>query len=442
MDEPPSYTVIVNLLSGQELNYILSFGAIALLVLFAALIAASEASFFTLKSDEIERCRQSTDAREKAIAELLSKPRLLLATLMVAGTLMNLAIVIISALLLWDLAVSQSPSRFGLALFILLITFVLTVFGKVIPKVYAINHNLVTARSLTKVWKVLIVLFKPLSVPFLAMSSMVEKRFEKKGYLHVVDELNQALDLASIDTNTTEDEKEILRGIVNFGTLTVRQVMRPRLDMSAADVKLNFHELMDYVNKSGFSRIPVYRETLDSIEGVLYIKDLLPFMDREATYDWRKLLRPVLFVPGTKKIDSLLKDFQEKRVHMALVIDEYGGTAGLITLEDIIEEIFGDINDEFDEVGITFQKIDDHTFVFEGKTSLHDFCKALDIEPGILDPIKGDSESLGGLILEINHELPKAGAQIRFEHFTFTIESVDRKRIKRVKVYIHEEKES
>jgi gliding motility-associated protein GldE len=215
--------------------------------------------------------------------------------------------------------------------------------------------------------------------------------------------------------------------------------MQSRVDVSAVEYELNFTELMELINSSGFSRVPVYKETIDKIEGVLYIKDLLPFLDEDEKFKWQKLIRPGLFVPETKKLDSLLKDFQNKRVHMAVVVDEYGGTSGLITLEDLIEEIIGDINDEFDEEDASFVKIDENTFVFEGKTSLHDFCKTIEVESNIFDPVKGESESLGGLILEINSAMPKVADQITFDRFVFTIVSVDKRRIKRVRVLINQQ---
>jgi gliding motility-associated protein GldE len=255
-----------------------------------------------------------------------------------------------------------------------------------------------------------------------------------------VDELNQALELTA-NQETTEEEKGILKGIVNFGTLTVKQVMTSRMDITAIDIETDYHDLMDQINKTGFSRIPVYSETIDKIEGILYIKDLLPHLHEEEDFHWQKLLRQGLFVPESKKIDDLFKDFQEKHMHMALVIDEYGGTEGLITLEDIIEEIVGEINDEFDEdKDITYKKIDSNTYVFEGKTSLIDFCKVLQIEPSFFEAIKGESESLGGLLLELNQKMPNAGEKIRYEHFLFTIVAVDQKRIKRVRVYMDSQK--
>lgn len=441
MDEPPSYTVIVDLFSGHELNYIVSFVFMAVLLLMSAFTAASELVFFSFKRDELERLRQSAKANEKVIPDLLKYPKRLQACFLITTWLMNIGVMTIAANLIWSLAGTQHPPLTLTILGTLSVATLIVLFTSGIPRLL-ISNNLAFARTTVRIWKILILFGRPFSAPFLSMSSTIQKRFKKSGYPIALDELNQALDLVTIDKNTTEDEKEILRGIVNFGTLTAKQVMRARIDISAADIDLDFHALIDFVKTSGYSRMPVYRETIDKIEGVLYIKDLLPFIDREPSFAWQKLLRPALCIAGTKKIDSLLKDFQEKHVHMALIIDEYGGTAGLITLEDIIEEIFGDINDEFDEVVAPFQKIDDHTFIFEGKTSLHDFCKAFDIEESVLNPVRGESESLGGLILEINHKLPKIGEQINYEQFTFTIESVDRKKIKRVRVFIYEEKES
>jgi gliding motility-associated protein GldE len=442
LDDPPGNIELLNIFSGENLIYTLSFAIIIVLLLMSALISASEVAFFSLKSDDLDRCRQSNDKREKAIVELLNKPRELLATILIMNNMVNIGVVTISTFMMWEMTGTHNPTEFIVGIVTFGATFAITFFGEIIPKVYATKNNMTFARWMSKAWSLLVVVCKPISVPLLSMSMVVEKQFKKKGYQTTVEELNQALEIATVNNQTSEDEKEILKGIVNFGTLTVRQVMRSRMDISAADIDLNFIELMDWVNKSGFSRIPVYRNTPDKIEGVLYIKDLLPFMDQEASFEWQKLLRPGFFVPESKKIDSLLKDFQEKRVHMALVVDEYGGTSGLITMEDIIEEIIGEINDEFDEVKLNVQRIDENTFVVEGKISLHDFCKGLDIEGSVFDSVKGESESLGGLILELNNELPKIGEEISHDRFTFIIEAVDRKSIKRVRVQIREQKES
>lgn len=441
MDEPPANTILVSILSDSYLINTLSFVAIALLLLLSALISASEVAFFSIDPESLLRFHQSGTKKEKRVAALLDKPRELLASILIAHGFTNVAVITSATFLMWEMTGTHDPVSFAIALFVFCITLGIIFFGEIIPKAYATKNNVGFAGSTASLWHILIILFKPFSSLLLLWSDGVEKRFIKKGYQTTVDELNQALDLAAVNDESTADEKEILKGIVNFGMLTVKQVMRSRMDLSAADSEMNFLQLMEYVNRSGFSRIPVYRESLDKIEGVLYIKDLLPFMDQGESFEWQRLLRPGFFVPETKKIDALLKDFQEKRVHIALVVDEYGGTSGLITMEDIIEEIIGDINDEFDEVGTPYQKIDEQTFIFEGKTSLNDFCKELGIDINTFDEVKGESESLGGLMLELKHELPKPGDQISYEQFTFTTESVDRKRVKKIKVHIHEQEE-
>lgn len=442
MDEPPSQSLIIAILSGPGLTYAFTIAALAVLVFVSAIVSASEIAFFSLKPDDVEQCSSSENPKDKIIVGLLRDPRRLLATILIMSNLVNVGIITIATFTLWKLTGTHQPTIIIIGIATFIITFAITFFTEIIPKVYATEKNITIARYTATAWVVFVALCWPLSSLLIAFSSVIEKRFKQQGYSATVEELNQALEIATQSTDTTEDEKEILKGIMNFGTLTVRQVMRSRLDISAADVTMSFHELMDFINKSGFSRVPVYRESIDKIEGVLYIKDLLPFIDQNENFEWQLLLRRGFFVPDNKKIDVLLKDFQEKHVHMALVIDEYGGVSGLITLEDIIEEIIGDINDEFDEDLLNYHQINDSTFVFEGKTSLHHFCKALDIEPNTFDDVRGDSESLGGLILELNNELPNAGKKITYKNFTFFVEAVDKKRIKRVRVHIHEEKES
>jgi len=272
-------------------------------------------------------------------------------------------------------------------------------------------------------------------------TNLIEKRVEKKGYNLTVEEAHQALEISVEKEEVTEEEKGILKGIVNFGTLSVKQVMKSRMDITAFDDDTDFHELMNQINKNGYSRIPIYHETIDKIEGILYIKDLLPHIDKEEDFQWQELLRPAYFVPESKKIDDLFKDFQEKQVHMAVVIDEYGGTSGLITMEDVIEEIVGEINDEFDDDSeIPYNKLDNNTYLFEGKTSLNDFCKITESDISLFEEVKGESESLGGLLLEINSKLPNAGEKITFQNFLFTVVAVDLRRIKRVRVYIKPDK--
>jgi putative hemolysin len=418
--------------------HLISFTSIIVLLILSGLISGSEVAFFSLKPEDLDQCRESDDTNDKTIIALLDKPRNLLATILIMNNTVNVGIVTIATFLMWELSGTRKPEELLVGIVTFTITFFLTFFGEIVPKVYATKNNLSFARLLSGPWRVLEKLCTPISYPLMKMSSIVEKRIEKKGYHTTVEELNRALEIATNTDETSVEEREILRGIVNFGTLSVKQVMRSRLDISAADIELDFHELTQFINKSGFSRLPVYRESLDKVEGLLYIKDLLPHLHEDASFDWQKLLRPVYFIPETKKVDSLLKDFQEKRIHIAVVVDEYGGTAGIITLEDVIEEIIGEINDEFDDAGLSYQKLDNGTFVFEGKISLHDFCKALEIATDSFDEIKGESESLGGIILEINHGFPRAGDTIRYNQFTFTVEAVDKKRIKRVRVTIQE----
>lgn len=403
------------------------------------MVSASEVAFFSLKADDLDRCRESEDQRDKNIVYLLKNPRLLLATILIMNNFVNVALVTLSTFLMWELAATRNPTEIIVGVVTFSVTFAITFFGEIIPKVYAAQRNLFYSRIMSPIWKVLQRVCIPISWLLLKMGNVVERRFEKKGYSTTVQELNQALEITTENDETTAEEKDILKGIVNFGTLTVKQIMQSRVDVSAVEYDLNYSELMELVNSSGFSRVPVYKETIDKIEGVLYIKDLLPFLEEDENFKWQKLIRPGLFVPETKKLDSLLKDFQNKRVHMAVVVDEYGGTSGVITLEDLIEEIIGDINDEFDEEDASFVKIDDNTFVFEGKTSLHDFCKTIEVESNIFDPVKGESESLGGLILEINSAMPKVADQITFDRFVFTIVSVDKRRIKRVRVLINQQ---
>ncbi len=321
------------------------------------------------------------------------------------------------------------------------ITFAIVFFGEIVPKVYAARNGYAFAAVTAGMLKVADKMVYPLAWVLMNISNVIEKRIDRKGYTISVNELHHALEMTS-DEDTTEEEKDILKGIVNFSTLNVRQVMRSRVDIMAVDFETDFHELMDKVNKSGYSRIPVYRETIDKIEGILYIKDLLPFIEENEGFVWQDLIRPGFFVPENKKVDGLLKDFQEKRVHMAIVVDEYGGTSGLITLEDLIEEIIGEINDEFDdEDDVNYTKLDESTFIFEGKVSLNDFCRKIDVSSNIFDEVKGESESLGGLLLELNTKLPKSGTKIKYEEFEFTILAVDTRKIKKVKVTIKSESE-
>jgi len=418
--------------------YGVSLGVAILLWIAAGVIAACEAAFFSLSPEAIDRCRVSGRKSENRIARLLQKPRLLLATLRVGTSLTMLAQFLLSMFV----ALGYSPvSTPVIIIWTIAFSMLVVILTDVFPKTLAVAHNLQVARVCSGFCHALVVLLKPIATPWLKMSNLVESSGEKNGYHDKAEALNHVLEMAAASQETSDDDKEILRGIVNFGTLTVKQVMRSKSKISAAEAGQNLEQLMNTVSTSGYSRMPVYRKTLDHIEGILHIKDLLPYMNYGKDFKWQTLLRPALYVPATKKLDSLLKDFQEKHIHIAIVVNEFGGTLGIITLEDIIEEIIGDINDEFDEEALNYQKIDDRNYIFESKTTLHDFCKLMGIDEGVFEPVRGQSKSLGGLILELSHELPKVGARINFEQFTFTIESADRRRIKQIKITIHEKEE-
>jgi len=437
LDDPYPETLLyifTDVFSSFGLFYISVAIIIVLLLFCSAMISGSEVAFFSLSADEVDECKNSAKSADQNIVRLLDKPKNLLATILILNNLVNVAIVTLSTYATWQYFGKSTEGSLIVAL-TAIITITILFFGEILPKQYAIHHSQSFARSTSAILNFASSMLSPFATLLMSLSSVVEKRLEKKGYNVSVDELNQALELTTNHESTTAEEKGILKGIVNFGTLSVKQVMRSRLDITAFDVEMDFHDLMDKINKCGYSRIPIYKETIDNIEGVLYVKDLLPYLDHEENFEWQNLLHKGFFVPESKKIDTLLKEFQEKRVHMAIVVDEYGGTSGLITLEDIIEEIVGEINDEFDDNDVRYNKLDDNTYVFEGRTSLNDFCKIVDEDSSLFESVKGESESLGGLLLEIHSKLPRAGEKIYYDTYVFTVVAVDNKRIKRIRVF-------
>ena len=432
MDEPPSYYFVVNIYS-LGIPYPIVIGALVLLVVVSALVSISEIVFFSLQTDEIDQFKKSKDRSDLTIAALMENQQLLLASMMLINTIVKVTIVTTTTLVILGIGAGIGK----VLLTILSTTLVLVLFGEFIPKVYAEQNKIVLARSLAGFWKATVSVCRPVLFPIIKVRNAWSKRFITERT--TADELTQVLEMATGDKETSEGEKEILRGIVNFGTLTVRQVMRTREEISSVNIDSNFEELLSYINSSGFSRIPVYKNTIDTVRGVLYIKDLLPYLEHTEDFKWQELLRPGLFVPETKKIDLLLKDFQEKRVHMAIVVNEANVTTGLVTLEDLIEEIIGEINDEFDEVDQPFRKIDGNTFVFDGRTTFEDFCKLIELENDTINKQFDERDSLEKILLELSDELPHSGDQINFEQFSFVIESVVGKKIKRVRVIVHEE---
>ncbi|MFD2036505.1 gliding motility-associated protein GldE [Belliella marina] len=434
MDDPYPSILLLAEFSEISASYLLTNGLIFILLLIASgLISGSEVAFFSLTAEDLQEIDTQGEKNANTVIRLIEEPQRLLSTVLILNNLINIGIVTLTTFVTWTIFGLNATGVMIILVQTIGVTFAIVFFGEIVPKVYATKAKIEFSLMMAPLIYVFSVILKPLSLFLMSLSNIIERRIEKKGYSLSVDELHQALEITSEDT--TDEEKDILKGIVNFGTLSVKQVMHSRMEITAVDLETDFHELMDKINKSGYSRIPVYNETIDNIEGILYIKDLLAHIEKDEDFEWQSLVRKGFFVPENKKVDSLLKDFQKKHVHMAIVVDEYGGTSGLITLEDLIEEIIGEINDEFDDIqDFYYQEIDPQTYIFEGKVSLNDFCKKLDLDQQIFEEVKGESESLGGLLLELNSKLPKNGVKITFENFEFTILAVDTRKIKKVKV--------
>ena len=426
----PSLIVINQFLDFDVFNLFLQGGLLLFLLVFSAIISGSEVAFFSLSQTEIKKYAKEKNKRLTNAVNLLKSPDKLLANILIVNNLINVAIITLSAYFTWS---SFGKSAYVFFILTFVVTAVIIFCGEIIPKVYASKNKKLFIKTSSLVLIPSNVLFKP----FILMLIKISQAFKnnKRELLESSkEELNKAMSL-TIDKSTSKEEKDILKGIINFGSIKVKEIMKSRVDIVAFEIDESFEKISELINKSGYSRIPVFKETIDNIEGVLYVKDLLPHLN-DKNFDWTKKIRPAFFVPENKNIDVLFKDFQEKRVHLSLVIDEYGGVSGLVTLEDIIEEIVGDIKDEFDfEEDFYYKKIDSNTFLFDGKTSLNDLCKVLNIHKDFFDTSKGESESLGGLILELNSKIPSVGDKIKFDNFIFTIMSVDKKRIKRVRVF-------
>ncbi|MEN2280833.1 gliding motility-associated protein GldE [Algoriphagus sp. SE2] len=436
MDDPyPSFHLLAQI-SELSVSYLVFNSLLFVLLLIgSALVSGSEVAFFSLSNDDLDSLQLDQSSNAKKVIQLVEMPKNLLSTILILNNLINIGIVTLTTFVSWSIFGMNATGIIIILVQTIGVTFAIVFFGEIVPKVYAAKASMQFSLIMAPSISFFSTFLKPISLFLMAMSNIIEKNIQKRGYSLSVNELNQALEMTTEDT--PEEERDILKGIVNFGTLTVKQVMRSRMDITAIDEEMDFHELMDKINKSGYSRIPVYQETIDNISGILYIKDLLPFIERDENFAWKDLIRKSFFVPENKKVDSLLKDFQLKRIHMAIVVDEYGGTSGLVTLEDLIEEIIGEINDEFDDTDdVFFQELDPNTFIFEGKVSLNDFCKKLELDPQLFEEVKGENESLGGLLLELNSKLPKNGTKIKFDDFEFTILAVDARKIKKIKVHL------
>ncbi len=425
---------------------ILEITLILVLLFCSALVSGAEVALFSLKKSDLKNFTNKSSKSEKIIKDLLKRPKKLLATILVANNFINIAVILLFSSLNNRLLNSLELKfkfffiKIDLVFFIevIVISFLILLFGEILPKVYANRNNIKFSLLMAQPLKFMDYFFYPISQPMQKLTVLIQKKLGKQKTNLSVDYLSKALDLTS-EEDTTKEEQKILRGIVSFGNTETKQVMRPRIDIFALKTSTNFKDIVNEIVKKGFSRIPVYEENIDSISGILYSKDLLPHLNKK-TFDWKCLVREPFFVPENKKLDDLMVEFQEKKIHLAIVVDEYGGTSGVISLEDIIEEIVGDISDEFDDDNLIYSKIDEKNFVFEGKTSLKDFYRIIKLQDeSIFEEKKGEAETLAGFVLETSKSFPKLGSKIKFNKYIFNIENIDNKRIKRVKITIIDE---
>ncbi|MEZ7494800.1 gliding motility-associated protein GldE [Leeuwenhoekiella aequorea] len=437
--DPPSLLFIQQNFS---LTTVIEIVAVLILLICSALISGTEVAFFSLTPADLELDPDKQSRKQSLVIRLLEKPKKLLATILVANNFINIAIVLIftglgetlfsglSGIRVWVLDLRFLVEVLG-------ITFLILMFGEILPKVYASRNKVKFSNQMAYPMMVLDFIISPLSTPMRSITLLLQDRLGKQKANISIDQLGQALELTS-EEDTSLEEQKILKGIVSFGNTDTKQVMKPRMDVFALNEELSYATIIPLIIENGYSRIPVYSENVDNISGILYVKDLLPHIDKED-FDWKTLLRDPYFVPENKKLDDLLNEFKEKRIHLAIVVDEYGGTSGLISLEDIIEEIVGDISDEFDDEDIIFSKLDDNNYIFEGKTSLKDFYKVLRIDdPSSFEENKGEAETLAGFLLEISKGFPRKNEILNFEHYAFTIEVIDQKRIKQIKLTIRD----
>jgi gliding motility-associated protein GldE len=410
---------------------------IILLLAFLAMLGAAEIAFFSLKPHQIKEIRINAREQDDLVARLLQNPKKLLASILILVNFTNVGIIITSAYLAHKLFDFSGFPVIGFILLVVIITSVILLFGLILPKVYAAQHVEKTATKTARTLQIFVEMVNPLSKLLVNTTIFVDKQIVKKNQNLSMSELEEAIDITS-DVRDPEDENKILRGIVNFGEKEVKEVMQPRIKVTAVENTLNFSGLLDVILEAGYSRVPVYQENLDSITGILYTKELIPHFKKGPDFPWIELVRPAFFVPENKHISDLLEEFQRKKIHLAIVVDEYGGTSGIVTLEDILEEIVGEIQDEFDleSEGIPFHKLDDHNYVFPGEVAISDFCRIMGIDPETFDKVKGESGTLAGIILEMLAKIPEVDEKISYGRFLFRIEAVNERRIEKVKITI------
>ena len=439
MDPDNFSPVLLGIISSQPLSFSAYVSLIlGILLLFcSAFVSASEVAFFSLEPQDVDELRQKESANASKVLKLLEYPQKLLATILISNNFVNVAIIILITYFSTSLFDFSMAPIWGFVIQTIVITFLLLLFGEIMPKVYATQYPMKMALFAAST---LLTLEKVLS-PFVALlvkSSAIMNTDKVKTRNNIsMDELSQALELTS---DTEEDEKDMLEGIIKFGNIQVADIMRSRVDIVSVEIKSSYKELMRVIVESGYSRIPVFAENHDNIKGLIYSKDLLPHLEKPDNFRWQTLIRPAYFVPESKKIDDLLKEFQEAKVHLAIVVDEYGGTSGLVTLEDILEEIVGDISDEYDDEEKLYVKVDDDTYVFEGKILLNDFYKITDIDESVFEKVTEDVETLAGLVLESKGEIPKKGDKVNMGPYEFEVVAVDNRRINKIRFHVNEDR--
>ena len=439
--EPEPFIQLISIIispffTGFTLNAIIGIIVLCLLLVASALISSSETAFFSLQPADIDDLGSRTDAKSKLVLKLREKPKTLLATILIGNNFVNVTITLLATYIVSEMfdLVNHPVAAFIMELVV--ITSLVLIIGEITPKILAAKRPVKFSRFMAKTLQVLIVVFKPLSNLLVNSTSFMDKHLEKKKGEISMDDLSTAVDIAT-EASTPIEEKNMLKGIATFTEKEVSSVMKPRIDIIAIELGMPFQDMLSTVIKSGFSRIPVYEETLDKVSGILYVKDLLPYLDAQS-YEWQKLIRPAFFVPENRKINDLFQDFREKKIHIAIVVDEYGGTSGLITMEDVIEEIVGDINDEFDNVKQDqhFTKLDENTYLFKAQTSIVDFCKVFNLDEDYFEEKQGEADTLAGLVLEIEGRIPEVGFSFNVEKFNFEITDADSRKIIQIKVKV------
>ena len=406
-----------------------------LLLIISGLASGSEIAFFSLSPTDLNELDEDKSESDRRIMRLRRESERTLATILITNNLVNVTIIMLCNYFFAHIIDFGDAVWLHFLIITVLLTFLLLLFGEIMPKVYCAQHALSYCRSVSGAILALSKVFRPLSSILIRSGLLAEKVLQKESHVLSVDDLEQALELT--DEDELKDEKDMLEGIVRFGDETAKEIMTSRQDVVDLDFRSTFSDVIKCVIENNYSRIPVYQDSIDNIRGILYIKDLLPHLSKPATFRWQSLIRPPYFVPETKKIDDLLREFQENKVHIAIVVDEFGGTSGIVTLEDVLEEIVGEINDEYDEEEKPYTRINANTYIFEGKTLLSDFYKILDIDNDVFEDIEGDADSLAGLLLEMKGDFPELHERIDYANFTFEIMKLAERRIAKVKVVVH-----